>query len=54
MANRNTNRKLTKTEYEERAAERAQMRSRRWQRVAFILVSLIVLASMIVTLFVRF
>ena len=54
MANRNTNRKLTKAEYEERVAQQAQMRTRRWQRVAFVLISLIVLTSMIVTLFVRF
>jgi len=54
MANRNTQRKLTKAEYEERAAQQAQMRTRTWQRVAFIFVSVIVLASMIVTLFVRF
>jgi hypothetical protein len=54
MANRSTNRKLTKAEYEERIAQQAQARTRRWQRVAFVLISLIVLASMIVTLFVRF
>lgn len=54
MANRNTNRRLTKAEYEERASQQALMRTRRWQRIAFVLVSLIVLTSMIVTLFVRF
>jgi hypothetical protein len=52
MANRKTNRRLTQAEVEERAAMKNQQRTRRWQQVAFILVSVLVLASMIITLFI--
>ncbi|HEX7395508.1 MAG TPA: hypothetical protein VF313_11320 [Anaerolineaceae bacterium] len=54
MTNRNSNRRLTKSEYEEKESLRAQQRTRRWQRIAFALISVMVLASMIVSLFVRF
>ncbi len=54
MANRNVNRRLTTAEVEERAAERARARTLRWQRIAFVLISVIVLASMIIALFVRY
>jgi hypothetical protein len=54
MANRKANRKLTTSEVEERASERARARTLRWQRIAFILISVIVLASMIIALFVRY
>ena len=54
MANRKANRRLTTSEVEERAAERARARTLRWQRIAFILISVIVLTSMIIALFVRF
>ena len=54
MANRKSSRKLSYTELEERAQQRSQIRSRRWQKLAFVLVSAVVLLSMIVTLFIRF
>ncbi len=54
MANRKLNRRLTTAEVEEKAAERARARTLRWQRIAFVLISVIVLASMIIALFVRF
>ncbi len=54
MANHKVNRRLTTAEVEERAAERSRARTLRWQRIAFVLISLIVLASMIIALFVRF
>jgi len=54
MANRKENRRLTTAEVEERAADRARARTMRWQRIAFILISVIVLASMIIALFVRY
>lgn len=54
MANRKLNRRLTSAEVEEKAAKRSQARTRRWQQIAFILISVIVLASMIITLFVRY
>ncbi len=54
MANNKSNRRLTTAEVEEKAAERARARTLRWQRIAFVLISLIVLASMIIALFVRY
>ncbi len=54
MANRKANRRLTATEIEERAAQRSQARTRRWQQILFVLISVIVLASLIITLFVRY
>ncbi len=54
MANRNTKVRLTKAEYEEQESQRARQRTRRWQQIAFALVSIMVLAAMIVSLFVRF
>ena len=54
MANRKLNRRLTTAEVEEKAAQRSQARTRRWQQIAFALISVIVLASMIIALFVRY
>ena len=53
MANRKTNRRLTSTELDERNQQRAEARNRTWQRVAFIAISVIVLLSMVITLFIR-
>jgi hypothetical protein len=53
MANRKTTRRLTAAEIEERNQERSETRTRTWQRVAFIAVSVIVLLSMVITLFIR-
>jgi len=52
MANRKTNRRLTQAEVEERATLKNQARTRRWQQIAFVIISLMVLASMIITLFI--
>ena len=54
MANRNYKERLSKAEYEELQSERDRQRSRRSQRVFFAIVSILVLSSMIVSLFVRF
>ena len=53
MANRKIKRKLTSAEIDERNAQRAEQSTRTWQRVAFILVSVVVLLSMVITLFIR-
>ncbi len=54
MANRKANRRLTSAEIEDKAAERSRARTLRWQQIAFVLISIIVLASMIIALFVRY
>jgi predicted nucleic acid-binding Zn ribbon protein len=54
MANRNSKERLSKAEYDEMMSQRERQRSRRSQRVFFAIVSVLVLASMIVSLFVRF
>lgn len=53
MANRKTNRRLTQAEVEERAIQKNQARTRRWQQIAFVVISVMVLASMIITLFIQ-
>jgi hypothetical protein len=52
MANRKSNRRLTQAEVDEKATAKNQQRTRRWQQIAFILISVMVLASMIITLFI--
>jgi len=54
MANRNTKERLSKAEYDEMISQRQRLRSRRSQQIFFAIVSVMVLASMIVSLFVRF
>ncbi len=53
MANRNKER-LSKAEYEEQQNQRQRARTLRSQRLFFVIISVLVLASMIVSLFVRF
>jgi hypothetical protein len=53
MANRKPARKLTTNELEERAQQRSQQTNRRWQQFAFIAISVIVLLSMVMTLFMK-
>ena len=53
MANRKTNRKLTSAEIDERNQLRAEQRTRTWQRVAFVAISVVVLLSMVITLFIK-
>jgi hypothetical protein len=55
MANskRNNASRLAELEALKRATERSDQRKRRWKQVAFIAVSVIVLLSMILTLFVQ-
>lgn len=49
----NTNSRLAEMEAQKRAAERQTQRNKRWQQIAFVAVSVIVLLSMILTLFIR-
>ncbi len=49
----NTKSRLSEIEAQKRAEERQKQRSLRWKRIAFVAVSLIVLASMILTLFIQ-
>ena len=53
MANRNFKERLSKAEYEELQSERERQRGRRSQRIFFAIISVLVLTSMIVSLFVR-
>jgi hypothetical protein len=53
MANKKSNSRLSELEAQKRASERQEQRTKRWQRIAFIAVSVIVLASMVISLFVR-
>lgn len=55
MANKKSNAggRLAEIEAQKRASERQEQRTRRWQQIVFIIVSVIVLASMVITLFVR-
>lgn len=52
-AQKNNNARLAEIEAQKRAAERQAARTLRWQRIAFIAVSVIVLVSMVLTLFAK-
>jgi hypothetical protein len=49
----NYNSRLAEMEAQKRASERQTLRTKRWQQIAFVAVSVIVLLSMILTLFIR-
>ncbi len=53
MPAKKTNSRLAELEAQKRASERQALRTRRWQQIAFIAISVIVLLSMIIGLFVR-
>ncbi len=53
MPNKKSNTRLTEMEAQKRAEERQSQRTRRWQQIIFIVVSVIVLLSMVITLFVH-
>jgi hypothetical protein len=53
MKNKKSSSRLTEYEAQKRASERQEMRTRRWQQVAFIAVSVIVLLSLVLTLFIQ-
>ncbi len=54
MANRKPSRKLTPAELDDRAQQRTQQINRRWQQIAFIAISVIVLLSMVLALFMKY
>ena len=45
--------RLTEQEAQRRATERQEQRTRRWQRILFVVISAIVLISMVITLFIQ-
>jgi hypothetical protein len=53
MANRKPSRRLTPAELEERAQKQTQQSNRRWSQIAFVAISVIVLLSMVLTLFLK-
>ncbi len=54
MANKkSSNSRLAELEAQKRASERQAARNKRWQQIAFIAISVIVLLSMVISLFVR-
>jgi hypothetical protein len=53
MPKQKSNSRLDILEAQKRASERQEQRNRRWQQVAFIAISVIVLLSMVIGLFVR-
>ena len=44
---------MSELEAQKRASERQEQRTRRWQQIVFIVVSVIVLLSMVITLFIH-
>ena len=53
MPKQKSNSKCTAQEAQKRAAERQEQRTRRWQQIVFIVVSVLVLLSMVITLFIH-
>jgi len=53
MPSKKSNSRMTELEIQKRATERQEQRTRRWQQIVFIVVSVIVLLSMVITLFVQ-
>jgi|WetSurMetagenome_2_1015567.scaffolds.fasta_scaffold1620531_1 hypothetical protein len=53
MPQKKNNSRLEVLEAQKRAAERQDQRIKRWQQVAFIAISVIVLLSMVLTLFIN-
>ncbi len=53
MANKKDNSRQSELEAQKRASERNEQRTRRWQQILFIAVSVFVLLSMILSLFVQ-
>jgi len=45
--------RLSEQEAQKRAAERQEQRTRHWQQIVFIVVSVLVLLSMVITLFIH-
>jgi hypothetical protein len=53
MKNKKNNSRLAEFEAQKRASDRQEQRTKRWQQIAFITVSVIVLLSMVLTLFIQ-
>ena len=53
MPQKKNNNRLDVLEAQKRAAERQEQRTKRWQQVAFIAVSIIILLSMVLSLFIQ-
>lgn len=55
MSTRKTNytSRLTETEAQKRSADRTTKSRKRWQQIAFVAVSVIILLSMVLSLFIR-
>jgi len=53
MSGKKSNSHLSELEAQKRAAERQENRARRWQQILFIVISVIVLLSMVITLFIH-
>ena len=53
MPGKKSNSRLSELEAQKKASERQAQRARRWQQVVFIVISVLVLLSMVITLFVN-
>ncbi len=53
MSGKKTNSRISELEAQKRATERQENRARRWQQILFIAISVIVLLSMVITLFIH-
>ncbi len=53
MPVKKTNSRISELEAQKRAAERQENRARRWQQILFIAISVIVLLSMVIGLFIH-
>ena len=53
MPSKKPNSRLNEFEAQKRSEERQSQRTRRWQRIIFFVISVIVLLSMVITLFIH-
>ena len=53
MPSKKSNSRMSELEAQKKATERQEQRTRRWQQILFIAISVIVLLSMVITLFIH-
>jgi hypothetical protein len=53
MPSKKSNSRMSELEAQRKATERHEQRTRRWQQIVFIVISVIVLLSMVITLFIH-
>jgi hypothetical protein len=53
MPGKKSNSRMNELESQKKAAERQEQRTRRWQQILFIAVSVIILLSMVISLFIQ-